>query len=399
MKKIILTLLVLFSFQGMCFAQNQIAFVYLNGSNDNNTHMKNWFENGAKKLHTDMKLALEKNPISKEHLLKNGKYTIESQPTIFYWGDRSKTDLNFLNNNIALLKGVSPWVAYRVRSYIAHCMHDAIWISKYHNMDPVLGSLQNIVLQKAKNGDSVVLYGYSAGSFITYQYLLERLPYISIKDFLNKIDASQDVKDFVAKNPTKPTCIKAVGQSGLADITMSGHVLPIPDKSAFEKNYLALDTFTDTFCAPEGTVKGVINFASPLVLFYSDISDPKFELTYYNRLMFKYLIEHDMFWLTVNYRDDPLGFPVTRNLTIEEVEKYANANIDPKIGFMYDWSDTGSGRTFMGAHTAYWSTERRFSNAVATAYEEGYRHQYDKDFQKKILKRQQRFYNKTQNKL
>ena len=166
MKKIILTFLALLMFQGACLAKDQMAFIYLNGSNDNDTHMKNWSENGAKTLHTDLKTALEKNPTSKEHLLKNGKYTIEAKPTIFYWGDRSKVELSFLNNNIALLKGVSPWVAYRVRAYIAHCMHDAIWISKYHNMDPVLGSLQNIILEKAKNGDSVVLYGYSAGSFI-----------------------------------------------------------------------------------------------------------------------------------------------------------------------------------------------------------------------------------------
>ncbi len=30
-----------------------------------------------------------------------------------------------------------------------------------------------------------------------------------------------------------------------------------------------------------------------------------------------------MFWLTVNYRADPLGFPGGRNLTIEEMENAA----------------------------------------------------------------------------
>lgn len=387
MKKIILILFMLMVSQLSCFAKDGLTFVYFNGSNDNDTKAKNWFENGAKKLHKELKYSFEKNPVTKTSLLKGGKYHIEKDPVIFYWGDRSRQELSFLDENIAILKGISPWVAYKVRKYMAHCLHDAIWVEKYHNMIPILDNLHEIVMTQSKQGNQVVLYGYSAGSFITYQYLLERLPYIKISDFLNKIDASQEVKDFVLQNPTKPTCIDAIVESDIALVSIGGHVIPTPDKEAFKRKYVNLDAYTDKYCAPEGSVRGVVNFASPLVLFYSEISDPSFELTYYNRLMFKYIIEHDLFWLTVNYRDDPLGFPVTKNLTVEEIEKFANANINPKLGFMYDWSNAGSERTFIGAHTSYWSTQKNLSNAITKAYEYGYRHQYDKEFKGGYMER------------
>lgn len=387
MKKILLLAITLFMTCHNCFAATGISFIYLNGSNDNDLKMKNWFENGVRKLHPVLKREFESDKLTQEHLLKKGKYSIETQPEIFYWGDRSKQELSFLDNNIAILKGVSPWVAYQVRKYVAHCLHDAIWVEKYHNMKPLLDNLHEMVMKQHSEGNSVILYGYSAGSFITYEYLLNKLPYINMKDFLNKIDASQEMKDFVAQNPVKNTCIDGIANSRLATMSMSGHVIPTPDKETFKYNYINyLNTMTDKVCVPEGSIKGVINFASPLVLFYSDISDPNFELTYYNRLMFKYIIEKDLFWLTVNYKDDPLGFPVTRNLTIEEIEKNTNTTINPKLGFMYDWSQTASKRTFMGAHTSYWSTEGTLSKAIVKAYGNGYRHQYDKEYQKKVIK-------------
>lgn len=387
MKRFLLLAVILFMTCQNCFAANGINFIYLNGSNDNDLKMKRWFENGVRKLHPVLKHDFENDKLAKEHFFKNDKYHIESKPIIFYWGDRSKQELSFLDNNIAILKGVSPWVAYQVRKYVAHCLHDAIWVEKYHNMKPILDNLHDTVMKQYEKGNSVVLYGYSAGSFITYEYLLNKLPYINMKDFLNKIDASQEMKDFVAQNPTKDTCIDGIANSRLATMSMSGHVIPTPDKEAFKYNYINyLNNMTDKYCAPEGSINGVINFASPLVLFYSDISDPNFELTYYNRLMFKYIIEKNLFWLTVNYKDDPLGFPVTRNLTIEEIEEYTNTTINPKLGFMYDWSGTGSKRTFVGAHTSYWSTESTLSKAIVKAYDNGYRHQYDKEYQKKAIK-------------
>ena len=102
--------------------------------------------------------------------------------------------------------------------------------------------------------------------------------------------------------------------------------------------------------------------------------------------MMKYIIEKGLFFITVNYREDPLGFPSSKNLTIEEIEKAADIEIVNPKGFVYDNSSVWSKRSFIFAHTSYWSSKRTFANAVVKAFTNGYRLQYDKNFQEKVLK-------------
>ena len=81
-----------------------------------------------------------------------------------------------------------------------------------------------------------------------------------------------------------------------------------------------------------------------------------------------------MFWLTVNFADDPLGYPVVTNLNSEEIEKRHNIQFNKNgRGFYYDKSNVKSPATFLGAHTSYWNCAKKFSKAVADAYQEGYR--------------------------
>ena len=387
MKKILLIFLLIFALQNSCFAQNGITFLYINGSNNNDLKMKTWYENGVEKLHPYMKKEFETNPLSRKYFLKDGKYSINEKPKIFFWGYKSHDDLSFVEKNLAISKSFSTWLAYQIRFALTCFLHDAIWVQKYHNMAPLLDDLHTMVKAEAKDGNKVVLYGYSAGSFITYEYLQSRLPYINVSDFFNKVGVSDEEKDFVAKHPMKNTCMSAIGYSKLAVLSASGHIVPNINSELFRQNYMNLDKATDEVCVPNHSVKGIVNFASPLVLFYSDLSDPSFDLTYYNRLLFKYIIENDMFWLTVNYRSDPLGFPGGRNLTIEEIENAANIQIEPHAGFIYDQSDTWGRNSAFATHTSYWATRKIFSKAVVRAYVNGYRHQYDDNFKKKTVKK------------
>ena len=57
---IILGLIIL---QNICFAQENVSFVYINGSNNNDVKMRNWYINGVNKLHPVMKKKFEKNKI------------------------------------------------------------------------------------------------------------------------------------------------------------------------------------------------------------------------------------------------------------------------------------------------------------------------------------------------
>ncbi|MDD3436900.1 MAG: hypothetical protein PHC64_07100 [Candidatus Gastranaerophilales bacterium] len=82
-----------------------------------------------------------------------------------------------------------------------------------------------------------------------------------------------------------------------------------------------------------------------------------------------------MFWLTVNYREDPLSFPNIRNLTIEEIENITNLSIEPHAGFIYDQSNTKGGISAM-THMSYLSRSKSLSKNIVKAYVKGYRHQY-----------------------
>lgn len=386
MKKILGIILGLVILQNVCFAQTNVSFVYINGSNNNDAKMRNWYISGVHKLHPIMKKKFEKNKEIRKVFMNKPQYEINQEPVIFFWGDKSKQDLEFVQEQLDITKALSPTIAYKVRSMLTAYLHDAIWVQKSHNMLPILDDLNETVKQEAEKGNKVVLYGYSAGTFITYEYMFNKLPYINPDNLFNTIRVSEEVRDFVKSHPVENTCISALSKANIGVVSDSGHlVLKNFDDNTIEQNYLNLQQATKTACAPTEALKGVVNFASPLVLFYSDLADPNYELTYYNKLMLKYVIENGLFFITVNYREDPLGFPSSKNLTIAEMEKLANIKIENPTGFVYDNSSVWSKRSVLFAHTSYWSAKRTFANAVVKAFANGYRLQYDEKFQQKVL--------------
>lgn len=386
MKKILGIILGLVILQNVCFAQTNVSFVYINGSNNNDAKMRHWYISGVHKLHPIMKKKFEKNKEIRKVFMNKPQYEINQEPVIFFWGDKSKRDLEFVQEQLDITKALSPTIAYKVRSMLTAYLHDAIWVQKSHNMLPILDDLNETVKQEAEKGNKVVLYGYSAGTFITYEYMFNKLPYINPDNLFNTIRVSEEVRDFVKSHPVENTCISALSKANIGVVSDSGHlVLKNFDDNTIEQNYLNLQQATKTACAPTEALKGVVNFASPLVLFYSDLADPNYELTYYNKLMLKYVIENGLFFITVNYREDPLGFPSSKNLTIAEMEKLANIKIENPTGFVYDNSSVWSKRSVLFAHTSYWSAKRTFANAVVKAFSNGYRLQYDEKFQQKVL--------------
>ena len=386
MKKILGLILGLLLLQNICFAETGVSFVYINGSNNNDEKMTNWYIEGVQKLHPVLKEKFEKNKEIKEVFLNKPQYKINEDPVIFFWGDKSKNDLEFVQNQLDLSKAFSPTLAYKVRSMLAAYLHDAIWVQKQHNMLPILDDLNETIKTENEKGNKVVLYGYSAGSFVTYEYMFNKLPYINLENLSAALDFRENIKKLIKEQPVDNTCISALSKAKIGVVSENGNLLFRPADSINEENYLALKDATKAYCAPEDTLKGVVNFASPLVLFYSDLANPDYELNYYNKLMLKYIMEKGLFFLTVNYREDPLGFPSSRNLTIDEMEQLANIEINNPKGFIYDNSSVWSKRSVLFAHTSYWSARRTFSKAVVKAFTNGYRLQYDKEFQEKVLK-------------
>ncbi len=148
-----------------------------------------------------------------------------------------------------------------------------------------------------------------------------------------------------------------------------------------------LNETTNIACAPKDKVKGVVNYANPLVLFYSDIADSRYELNYFSKLMVKYIMENGLFMLTVNFREDPLGFPTSRNLTPKEMEDILELPLNNPTGVIYDNSGVWSKRTFALAHTSYWSARGTFANAIVKTLVNGYKFNYDEEYQQKIIEK------------
>lgn len=389
MKKILLTLCALLLVQTAVPAQTtNLTFMYINGSNNNDTKMKDWYIKGVNKLHPVMKKNFEKDETIK-NWSKENQLIINSEPQIFFWGYNSKTDLDFVKDRINISKAFSSTLAYEIRSLLTQFLHDAIWVQKTHNMLPILDELNDRVKEQADKGQNVILYGYSAGSFVTYQYLLYKLPYINLEKLFKALNADEETLKFVHDNPQNDTCFSALSynKGNIGTITNTGHLVLNQNNEKLKENYLNINQATEKYCAPKGYVRGVVNFASPVPLFYSDMADPNYDLNFYNKYLTKYIYENGIYFLTVNFKEDPLGFPSSRNLTVTQLEELLNLKIENPTGVIFDNSSIWSKRSALFAHTSYWSARNTFAKGVVKSFVNGTKFQYDKEYQNKVLKK------------
>lgn len=366
-----------------CEKPTPITFIYLNGSNDlsyqNRLKFKESFEKDVKELHPKMVEGFENDELSQKLLLKCGKYKINPEPVIFYWGDRSLNEIKNIDNGLNSAKKYTPRIAQKVRSIFAHCLHDAIWVQKYQNMEPIIDDLQKAVKIETDKGNKVVLLGYSAGSFITYQYFLHKFTSIIPNELVSN-EQNEEITKIVNSTQIQPTCLDALLETELVKLDVSGKFQPNSDIENFKEKYPKLDETTNLACFKYNEIKGVINFASPLILFYSDVTEASTSINFLSQLMVKNIIENDIFFLTVNYRNDPLGFPNAENLTMKKLQN-SNSILSKYLkngnGFIYNKSDIYVPRTFITAHMAYWSTPKRFVKGILNAYNNGYSNFYE----------------------
>lgn len=61
--------------------------------------------------------------------------------------------------------------------------------------------------------------------------------------------------------------------------------------------------------------------------------------------------------------------------------------IDNLSGVIFDDSGVWSKRMFAFAHISYWSARGTFSKAVVKSFVDGYKFQYDSEYQAKVMKR------------
>lgn len=383
MKKIFLALAILLGFCAVNTASAMeesigVSFIYINGSNNlaynNRLKFKTAFVEDVQKLHPQIKQRFEKDELINEIFLQKGRYVINPEPITFYWGDRSLKVVETLDRDLKSASKYSPKIAHQARSIFAHCLHDAVWVQKPQNMTKVLDDLHKVVNAEVLKGNKVVLLGYSAGSFVTYQYYMNKADAIIPSQIaLGKYDS--EIEDYISKTPVQPTCFDALVDADLIKYNLeTGKYSPNKDLEIFKRNYSQLDSYTKNACFTGGTVKGVVGFASPARLFYSDFLDDKTSINYISTLMAKSIIENDVFYLTVNYSNDPFGFSNSENFTFQKLQQNIPGFMNKRLnkGFIYNKSNNYVPRTFVTAHLAYWDTPKRFAKAIVKAFNEGY---------------------------
>lgn len=383
MKKFLLLILSLLVSSGFCFAQpSNVSFIYINGSNTNDNKMTQWFIDGVHKTHKDMAKTFSSSALIQKEMLANGTKKINETAIPFYWGNLSKAEMAYLEDELKIEKIFRPHLAQSVRALIASYLHDAIWVTKYANMLPILDKLQDTIISEYQKGNSVVLFGYSAGSFVTTNYLFYKSTYIPPRLLFEKLNFSEEDKEYVKTISVKNTCLDALVDSKIVIMNNQNKLIPNSSSKIIRENYLKLDDYTNLKCTPQDALEGIVNFASPLPLFYSG-STNRVNQSIYNAFMLRYIIENHKFFLTVNYADDPLGFPVTDPARFEQHQKIWNGQISPNGGFIYDKTDVKSPQLFLTAHTSYWPSSKKFAKTVVKAYEDGFSKFYQNVFVKK----------------
>ena len=361
-----------------------ITFIYINGSNNlaynNRLKFKTAFVENVQKLHPEIKKRFEQDKLITEVFLKNGKYHINPESMTFYWGDKSLKVVETLDRDLKSASKYSPKIAHQARSIFAHCLHDAVWVQKQQNMKSVLNDLHKLITAETEKGNKVVLLGYSAGSFVTYQYYMNKVDSINPSKMAFE-RFNSDLEDFIINNPVKPTCFDALVEADIIKYNSKSGLYDVnKNKDVFKSNYKTLDSITEKACFKGGNVKGIVGFASPARLFYSDFIDSNTSINRISRLMAKSIVENDVFYLTVNYSNDPFGFSNSENFTYKKLEQdmpFGIKSFENGQGFIYNKSNNYVPRTFITSHLAYWDTPKRFAKAIVKAFNEGYSNFYE----------------------
>ena len=352
-----------------------IDIIYIHGAYET----KDAFDESVNNVHSDMVKQFQSDPLIYNKLLKNGEKKIGDEPLIFFWADKTTECLKVIDRALEYARSFSSKIAQFGRETLSHTLHDAIWISKSSNSKDLLNNLNELVKSEYAKGHETILYGYSAGSLLSVQYMTNRLPVININEILkdNSAYTGASLDNIVKNHYFAPTCLDALKESKLVFYTDDNKFVANPDAEYINNTISKLNDYTKNYCAPEGAVRGFVVFGAPLTTFDTSVSLRGTPENTLSQLAMKYLVENDMFFLTVNYANDFIGMPLP---VIPTFDSLKNTEILKDLkdggGFIYDDSKVKNHTLFFSAHLAYWSRGKKFAKSIVEAYNAGYKHFY-----------------------
>jgi hypothetical protein len=370
----------------------EIQFIYIHGTNQNNKESRSRFNASVSRLHPQVIRAASQEPLIKSQLLENGQYRISPQTLNFFWGDRSYIAITAMKRNLLTPQLVSGFLnlAERARIKLNYTLHDAIWLEKDSNKKGVLNDLFQAINDPdgPNHKQPFVLMGHSAGSLLAFNLLLYRLPYLDIQAFATELKVSPETMAVIGSQANSFTCLEALMSSSAIRYNAEGNLTPffkglepaLPDYQleAYRTQWLEnLPFYTKLYCLPAERVKGMVTFGSPLTLFYSTVANPKKDENYLTASMMSYMMKRRIFWLHLNHFNDFIGVPIPQKKQILSMIQ-ERLGISPVLGggFLQNKVCVNRGASVLNAHSWYWNKPQAFAQAIVQTYREGYQNWY-----------------------
>lgn len=366
-----------------------LRFVYIHGTNLNTPESHDRFNQSVANLHPHIKTALESDPLVRSSFLQDGSLAISYETLNFFWGDKSRVAIQAVRRSVLNPELIYGWMSLglRAREKLYFTLHDAIWLQNQSNKKAVLDALYRSIMQD-KRRQPIVLMGHSAGSLVAFDLLLYRLPYIDIQDFARELSVDAKVMETLQQQDATNTCLEALLSLASIRYDAQGKLVPFlkglepltqsTEMEVYRQNMIAqLPAYTRQYCLPDGMFRGMISFGSPLMLFYSTVVNPQKDESYLTASILRYMLAHNLMWLHVNHSDDFIALPLPdRQQILTSMENRLGARPELGGGFIGNYIYLRKGASIYNAHSWYWQKPGPFAQAVARAYDLGYRDWY-----------------------
>lgn len=390
-----LTLLLTSIGLGQAQAEPTLSFVYVHGVNNHGENSQQIIYDKFARLHQNLMRSFEREPLSPAILGIQSTAEIEDIPEIFYWYEMSQDAVKSLDNDLSSVwdvfkkKKKGPGLAARVQNNIAAILQDAFWLINENNQIQINESLNAFIKKKVPPNNKIVLFGYSGGAIIDFNYLLNYLPYIDLYASGIESQHNKELPETLVEQFKEPqlrhTCLQALLDTQIARYDNRGDLVMFLDhlnlgtpeeRQSLRNRYIlqnlpALREANQNVCLPANRLKGVVTFGSPVAALSA--RSLKSLQGYLYLGMSRFLIEKNIFWLNLNRINDPLGYSIPSTLIENELQKKFDLNLyGEDRGFIFNNVLFQNRVFFYKAHLWYLRDPMIFSNAIVDSLKMGY---------------------------
>lgn len=361
-----------------------VSFVYVHGVNNHQLTSDEVVQKRFKKLHEALLEDLSEDRAATEILTHSNRYSVAEKPSVFYWGNINQNSVSSLRQELNFFKKNQSRVAAFLQSEVATVIQDFFWLVRQSNQNKIMTALEQHIAKDVPKDNRIVLYAHSGGAIIAFQYLLHYLPYLDVAHFVSQDPGIPDeVKLKAEALALKPTCLNALLASQLVHFNSQGEMatylsgaqgehLTDSDWVEFIDKLEYLQLQSPKVCTQPSRVRGLVTFGNPLFALLPMDKDETGMEAQLNRLMLRYMLENDMFWLNLNRINDPVGYSISNEQIIASLRPdYGLLSESQDRGFIYNNVDTSGRIYFYRAHSSYLSRPSSFSKFVWESLKEG----------------------------